>query len=161
MSRVFIGLGSNLGDRLHHLSTAVRLLGTIPGIRVRELAPIIETKPVGGPAQDPYLNTVVELDTDLEPLALLDRCQAIERQLGRLPSAQRWVARSIDLDLLLYADQVIAGPRLAIPHPRLHERWFVLEPLAQLAPQLLHPTLHRTMAELLTTVAPAPARPAT
>ena len=157
MSRVFIGLGSNLGDRLEHLFTAVRLLAVVPGVQVRQLAPIIATEPIGGPAgQEPYLNSVVEIDTELEPLALLDCCQAIERQLGRMPS-EHWAPRPIDLDLLVYDDRVVNDPRLMIPHPRLHERWFVLEPFAQLAPALIHPTIRRSIAELLTSVAPAPA----
>ena len=157
MSRVFIGLGSNLGDRLEHLFTAVRLLAAVPGVQVRQLAPIIMTEPIGGPAgQEPYLNSVVEIDTQLEPLALLDRCQAIERQLGRMPS-EHWAPRPIDLDLLVYDDRVVNDPRLMIPHPRLHERWFVLEPFAQLAPALIHPTTRRSIAELLASVAPSPA----
>ena len=159
MSRVFIGLGSNLGDRLEHLFTAVRLLAAAPGIGVRQIAPIIETEPIGGPAgQAPYLNSVVEIETSLEPLALLDRCQAIERQLGRAPSPEHWAPRPIDLDLLCYEDRLMTDPRLTIPHPRLHERWFVLEPFAQLAPSFIHPAQRRSIAELLAEVAPAPAR---
>ena len=160
MTAVFLGLGSNIGDRLDRISSAARRLGALPGIRMRQMAPIIETEPVGGPVgQDPYLNTVVRIDTDLEPLALLDRCQAVERQLGRLPSPQRWAPRPIDLDILFYGDRVVNDPRLTIPHPRLQERWFVLEPLAQLAPELVHPLLHRCVADLFAAVAPAPAKP--
>lgn len=161
MSRVFLGLGSNLGDRLERISSAARLLGEAPGVRMQQMAPIIETEPVGGPSgQDPYLNTVVEIETDLPPLALLDQCQAIEQRLGRTPVVQRWAARAIDVDILLYGGRVVSEPRLIIPHPRLHERWFVLEPLAQLAPGLLHPTLYRSIADLLAGVVPAPAKQA-
>ena len=149
MSRVFIGVGSNEGDRLEHISQAVRALGTVQGVRVVQMATIIETKPVGGPPQGPYLNTVIELETRLEPLVLLDVLQMIERWLGRVPSPERWGPRPMDLDLLLYDDRLMDHPRLVLPHPRLHERAFVLEPLAQLAPELIHPVLRQSMAALL------------
>ena len=156
MSRVFIGIGSNEGDRLANISRAVRAMGELPDVRLVQMATIIETDPVGGPPQDPYLNTVVELDTTLRPRELLATLQAIERQLGRVPSAQRWAPRPMDLDILLYEDQVIQEERLSIPHPRMHERRFVLEPLAQLAPEVQHPLLKQPIAALLSRLA-APA----
>lgn len=149
MARIFIGVGSNEGDRLSLISQAIRHLGGAQGIRVLQMATIAETEPVGGPPQGPYLNTVVEIDTTLAPQALLRVLQDIERRLGRRPSSQRWGPRPIDLDILLYDDQVIEDPALQIPHPRLHERRFVLEPLAQLAPASIHPVLQRSVAELL------------
>ena len=149
MSRVFIGIGSNEGERFQHISRAAQQLQATDGIRVVQMAMIIETDPVGGPPQGPYLNTVVELATTLEPLALLERLQAIERQRGRVPSSQRWGPRPMDLDLLLYDDRVMDHPRLVLPHPRLPERAFVLEPLAQLAPELIHPVLRQSIAALL------------
>jgi 2-amino-4-hydroxy-6-hydroxymethyldihydropteridine diphosphokinase len=149
MSRVFIGLGSNEGERLRYLSKAMQALGMVPGVRIVRLAMISETEPVGGPPQGPYLNTVAEVETTLTPRALLSALQAIERQLGRQPTSQRWAPRPIDLDLLLYDDLIIHEPDLAIPHPRMHERAFVLEPLSQLAPDLVHPVLHQTIAALL------------
>lgn len=158
MNQVFIGVGSNEGDRLAMISAAVRAIGAVPGIRLLRMAPIIETEPVGGPPQEPYLNTVVEIETGLDPRALLERLQAVERQLGRVPSTQRWVARPIDLDILFYDELVTDAPQLTIPHPRLHERWFVLEPLAQLAPELIHPVLRRSIADLWVAVAPATPR---
>ena len=148
MSRVFIGIGSNEGERFDSISTAIGLLGAVPGVRVAQMAMIIETEPVGGPPQDPYLNTVVELETSRPPRELLDALQRIERRLGRVPSPQRWSPRPIDLDLLLYDEQVIEEPGLSVPHPRMHERRFVLEPLAQLAPEAVHPLLRRTVASL-------------
>ena len=152
MARVFIGVGSNEGDRLEVISNAVRALGGINGIRLVQMATIAETEPVGGPPQAPYLNTVVEVETRLSPRELLRTLQAIERRLGRIPSSERWVARPIDLDVLLYDDRVMQEPDLCIPHPRMHERRFVLEPLAQLAPQCVHPALKQTIAELLAQV---------
>ncbi len=149
MARVFIGLGSNEGDRLQLISRAARALAKTSGITPIQMATIVETEPMGGPPQGPYLNTVLELDTTLGPRALLNACQEIERQLGRQPSAQRWGPRPIDLDLLLYEDRVMDEPGLTIPHSRLHERRFVLEPLAQLAPEFVHPVLHQSITALL------------
>ncbi|MBI3997184.1 MAG: 2-amino-4-hydroxy-6-hydroxymethyldihydropteridine diphosphokinase [Candidatus Omnitrophica bacterium] len=149
MARIFIGVGSNEGDRLSLISQAIRHLGEAQGVRVLQMATITETEPVGGPPQGPYLNTVVEIDTTLAPHALLRVLQDIERRLGRMPSLQRWGPRPIDLDILLYEDQVIDEPTLQIPHPRMHERRFVLEPLAQLVPAGVHPVLQRSIAALL------------
>ena len=149
MSRVFIGIGSNEGDRLDLISRALRCLTETRAIRLMQMALITETEPVGGPPQGPYLNTVVEIDTTLSPHELLVILQAIEQRLGRVRSTERWAPRPIDLDVLLYDDRIIQEPHLTVPHPRLHERQFVLEPLAQLAPALLHPILHQSMASLL------------
>lgn len=154
MARVFIGLGSNLGDRLANLSRAAQRLAREPGVRVLRMSPILETEAVGGPPQGPYLNAVLELDTEHDPRALLGLLKAIEQQLGRAPSAVRWAPRPIDLDLLLYEDRVVEEPDLRIPHPRLHTRWFVLEPLAQLAPGLTHPVLGARIDTLRDRVAP-------
>ena len=153
MSRVFIGVGSNQGDRLSLVSQAVKLLGGTDGVRLLRMATILETEPIGGPPQEPFLNTVVELDTTRTPQELLALLKDIERTLGRLPSAVRWVARPIDLDLLLYGDRIIHEPNLTVPHPRLHERGFVLEPLAQLVPELVHPVLKEPIATLRERVA--------
>ena len=148
MARVFIGIGSNEGDRLEHVSRAIQRLSHTPGIQVSRMATIYDTEPLG-PPQPEYLNTVIELDTALSPQQLLDALKLLERQLGRVPSAKRWGPRVIDLDILLYDDRVLNEPALIIPHPRMHERRFVLEPLAQLAPTLVHPVLHKTVEELL------------
>lgn len=155
MSRVFIGVGSNEGDRLANISRAARAIGMLPDVRLVQMAPIIETEPVGGPPQSSYLNTVVELHTALAPRSLLGQLQGIERSLGRVPSAVRWAPRPMDLDVLLYDTLILEEPGLQIPHPRLPERRFVLEPLAQLAPEFVHPTLQRTVAELLSRLAAA------
>ncbi len=149
MSRVFLGVGSNEGDRLELISRAVKALGEVSGIHLIQMATISETEPIGGPPQGPYLNTVVEIDTTRPPIELLVALQEIERRLGRKPSSQPWGPRPIDLDILLYEDRIVQEPRLTIPHPRMHERRFVLEPLVQLAPEIVHPLLHQTASALL------------
>lgn len=149
MSRVFIAIGSNEGERLEQISKALHMLRMIDGIRVVQLASIIETDPVGGPPQVAYLNTAIELETSFPPKELLARLKLIEKRLDRKESAERWGPRPIDLDILLYDDCIIDEPDLKIPHPRMHERYFVLFPLAQLAPEMIHPTLGETITALL------------
>ena len=148
MSRVFIGLGSNEGDRLRQISQAAQALRAVPGVRLIQMATIIETEPVGGPPQGPYLNTVVEIETTLDPHALLAQLHAIERQQGRQLSTERWGPRPIDLDILLYDERIINDPALTVPHPRLHERLFVLEPFAHIAPDVIHPILHQSISAM-------------
>ena len=157
MTRVFVGVGSNEGDRLANISTAIRMLSLIPGVHVIQMAAILETAPVGGPPQGLYLNTVVEVDTTLAPRDFLSTLQGIERRLGRLPAQERWSPRPMDLDLLLYGDVVINEQDLIVPHPRLHEREFVLHPMAQLAPEVIHPTLGQSIAHLLQEILSQPA----
>lgn len=149
MARVFIGVGSNEGDRLEMISKAASALATHSGIQVKQIAPIAETEPIGGPPQGLYLNTVIEIETTIEPEPLLDCLQEIERSLGRLRDQARWSARPMDLDLLLYDDRVLTTHRLIIPHPSIHLRRFVMEPLAQLAADLPHPVLKDSIATLL------------
>ena len=148
MAAVFIGVGTNEGDRAANISRAVHALGRMEGLRVIQMAPRYDTDPVGGPPQGTFLNTVVEVATTLPPHALLTRLKHLEQQLGRKPSAIRWGPRVIDLDILLYGEAIVQEPRLTIPHPLMHERRFVLEPLAQLAPTLVHPVIGKTIAEL-------------
>ena len=131
------------------MQQAVRRLNDASDLRVTAMSTIFETEPVGGPPQGRFLNCVVEARTALAPQPLLARLQSIETALGRAPSPVRWGPRVIDLDILLYDDRIVNAPHLTIPHPRLHERRFMLEPLAQLAPDLTHPMLQRTIAELL------------
>jgi 2-amino-4-hydroxy-6-hydroxymethyldihydropteridine diphosphokinase len=128
LTRAYVGLGANLGDRDGSIRRAADLLGAV------RLSTIRETEPWGYADQPPFLNAVAELETELSPRALLDRLLEVERELGRTREAPRWGPRTIDLDLLLYGDLALDEPGLTIPHPRLHERLFVLEPLADLAP---------------------------
>ncbi|MBI3267901.1 MAG: 2-amino-4-hydroxy-6-hydroxymethyldihydropteridine diphosphokinase [Planctomycetes bacterium] len=153
---VYLGLGSNLGDRAGNLAAAVASLAAVPGVRVRRLSRVWETEPVGGPAQGEYLNAVAEVETELPPASLLDAVLEVEHGLGR-ERAERWGPRILDIDLLLAGDRVVESGALVLPHPRLAERRFVLEPLAELVPDLRHPVAGRTIAQLLAGL-PAAAR---
>jgi len=137
----YVALGANLGDRAATLHAAVCALEAEYGIDWVTRSPLYETDPVGGPAQGPYLNAVCELRTALPARALLEWLLGIEARTGRTRGAERNAPRLLDLDLLLYGNEVIDEPDLVVPHPRLHERAFVLEPLAAIAPEVVHPTL--------------------
>jgi 2-amino-4-hydroxy-6-hydroxymethyldihydropteridine diphosphokinase len=134
MARAFLGLGSNLGDRAAQLRTAVASLPDLVAT-----SPVYETDPVGGPEdQGPYLNLVVELETNLGPRALLEVCRSLERAADRV-RAERWGPRTLDVDVLLIVGTTVDEPDLQVPHPRMAERRFVLAPLADLAPDLISP----------------------
>jgi 2-amino-4-hydroxy-6-hydroxymethyldihydropteridine diphosphokinase len=128
--RAFLGLGSNQGDRLGALRAATDLLDRTPGVRVVRSSRVYETAPVGPPQPD-YLNAVLEVDTELSPRALLEAGLAVERRLGRV-RGERWGPRTIDIDVLGYDAMNVDEPGLLIPHPRIHERAFVLAPLLEL-----------------------------
>lgn len=142
---IYLGLGANLGDRPANLLAAAAAL--VPQVRVLRLSAVYETEPWGYPDQPAFLNQVLEAETELPPLELLAYLKQIEVSLGRQPSFQ-YGPRLIDLDILLYGDQVVELPELAIPHPHLAERAFVLVPLAELAPNLRHPRSGITVLEM-------------
>lgn len=146
--RAYVGLGANLGDREATLRRAVELLGAEPGVDVVAVSTLRETDPVGYLEQPSFLNGAVAVETELEPLELLARLLAVERELGRERTGPRFGPRTIDLDLLLYGDRVVEEPGLTVPHPRLAERPFALEPLAELDPGLKLPD-GRGVGELL------------
>ena len=126
----YLGLGSNLGDRLEHLREAVRLLGAEPTVEVVRSSRVYETEPVG-PPQPAYLNAVIEVRTDGTARELLEACRRVEDALGRV-RAERWGPRTIDVDVLIFDEETIDEPDLVVPHPRMHERGFVLVPLGEL-----------------------------
>jgi len=147
---VYLGLGTNLGDRLANLRMALARLQTLA--RLEEVSSLYETQPQGMSDQPLFLNAVCRVSTGLEPQALLRFLKNLEREIGRRPGGQRWGPRPIDLDILLYDDRVVDAPDLNVPHPRLAERAFVLVPLCELAPKLRHPQLGKTTKELLASV---------
>ena len=143
-----IALGSNLGDRAAHIAAAITALRREPGIEVVAVSAIYETDPVGPRPQGPYLNAAVRVETALRPSELLDRLLRIEASEGRRRSRESCAPRTLDLDLLLYGDRRVDEPGLVVPHPRLHERAFVLEPLCDVAPEWLHPIFGKSVEDL-------------
>jgi 2-amino-4-hydroxy-6-hydroxymethyldihydropteridine diphosphokinase len=141
VATAYIGLGSNLGDREAMLRRALALLNGSRGIEVLAVSRFRETEPVGFTDQPRFVNAVAELETELEPRPLLEALLGVEQALGRTREGPRFGPRTIDLDLLVYEDRVVDEPGLRVPHPRLHERAFVLEPLAELRPALIVPGL--------------------
>jgi 2-amino-4-hydroxy-6-hydroxymethyldihydropteridine diphosphokinase len=147
--RAFVAVGSNLGDREATIRAALDQLGSTPGVEVRRVSTLLENPAVGGPPDAPaFLNGAAELSTTLGAHALLKRLLEIERSLGR-ERRERWAPRPIDLDLLLYGDRVLSSDDLVVPHPLMHERRFVLQPLAEIAPDVVHPTLQMSIHGLL------------
>jgi len=139
VERAYIGLGANLGDREAALDAALAALRANRGIEVVAVSRVRETEPWGLAEQPPFLNAAAALETTLSPRGLMDALLAVERDLGRTRAGPRWGPRTIDLDLLLFGDEVIDEPGLTVPHPRLAERLFVLEPLNDLDPALVVP----------------------
>lgn len=145
----YLAVGANLGDRAANIAAAVEALRRTPGVAVTKQSTLVENPAVGGPADSPaFLNGVVEIETTLAPHALLDALLDIERALGR-HRREKWEPRTIDLDVVLFGEQLIDAPRLKVPHPLMHRRRFVLGPLAELAPDAKHPIFGRTIREML------------
>lgn len=157
----YVALGSNLGDRDAHLQFAVLALADLDGVEPTMCSPVYETDPMGPANQPAYLNAVVALETSRTPAALLEAMLDIEERAGRFRQLDtpRWSSRSLDLDLLLFGDRSLDEPNLKIPHPGLAERAFVLVPLADLAPGLVHPVRGETVSSLLRSVPRAGVRP--
>jgi len=151
MVKVYICFGSNLGDRNKNIERAIAHLKELDGVDVKKQSAVYETEPVGGPVQDKYLNGLLEIETTLLPDELLDRLKGIESRLGRAKEEDNG-PRPIDLDIIFYGDIVIEGERIKIPHPKMHEREFVLIGLNEIAPDFMHPRLNKTVKELYETV---------
>ena len=149
--RAYVGLGANLGEREPTIRRALELLAGTAGVDVTRVSTLRETEPLGPVAQPRFLNGVAELETSLDPQTLVGVLLDVERRLGRVRDGERWGPRSIDLDLLLHGETELDVPGLTLPHPRLHERHFVLEPLVELAPDALVPGRGR-VADLLRSV---------
>lgn len=153
LKTAYLALGSNLGDRAALIEQAIAHLEQA-GVRVRRRSALYETEPVGMTAGRWFLNCVLEVETERMPLGLLHLLKRIERQLGRRPmSGRQPEARRMDIDILIYGELAVRAPELTLPHPRLHERRFVLEPLRELAPDWRHPVTRQTAGEMLATLA--------
>ena|ERR1035437_9196134 len=145
MTRIYLSLGSNLGDRAAHLHKALDELGDF--VSIRQVSRIYETAPVGVTDQPDFLNLAVEADTGLKPDQLLAGLKSIERKVGRVPG-RRWGPRVVDIDILLYGSEQLETPQLTLPHPQMTNRAFVLIPLAEIAPNLKHPISDVPVARL-------------
>ncbi|HZX47743.1 MAG TPA: 2-amino-4-hydroxy-6-hydroxymethyldihydropteridine diphosphokinase [Nitrospirota bacterium] len=144
----FIGIGTNLGDRKNHIAEAIQLLENNTDIKIIRSSALYVTEPIGYVGQDWFLNCVIEVMTNLPPHELLARCLEIEDKMGRTRTMQ-WGPRVIDLDILLYNNAVIEDDDLIIPHPNMDKRRFVLAPLVEIAPDVIHPKLNKTVTDLL------------
>jgi len=147
--RVYLGIGSNRGNRKDNIFTALSRLASIPECRIIHVSSLYETKPVGGPPQRQFLNGVAVLMTSMKPEQLFSLLKLIETMMGRRKRSARWGPRCIDLDILLYSRQIVQEQRVTIPHPSMHKRAFVLVPFAEIAPKVRHPVLKKTVERLL------------
>ncbi len=149
MARVFLSLGSNLGDRLSNIQQAVSTLSMLDEVNVVKTSSFYDTEPWGNKKQNWFVNCAVAIDTILSPQELLKKCQDIEYTLGRIRNQkERWQERAIDIDILMYDDLILTEQNLVIPHPYMHQRAFVLVPMLEVKPDLIHPVFKKTIAQL-------------
>lgn len=150
MATAYIGLGSNIGDRVGYIQQAHKLLSDAEGITIHDCSCLYETEPFGFKDQPWFVNAVIKIETSLEAHYLLYECQRIEKVLGRVrhPEAPQWGPRTVDLDILFFDNQIIATDNLQVPHPRLHQRAYALVPLLELAPDFIHPVIGKTIMEI-------------
>lgn len=150
MPEVYVGLGSNIGDKVGYIQQAYKLLNDTEGITVISSSSLYETEPYGYKDQEWFVNAVLKIETDLEPYKLLFEFNRIERQLGRLrrPEIIQWGPRTIDLDILFYDNLIIAEDNLQIPHAGVHQRAYALVPMLEIAPDLVHPVTGETITEI-------------
>ncbi len=149
MKTAYIGIGSNLGDPEKNFLEAVDRIGRIPSCKVTRVSRMYRTEPVGVNGQEWYLNCVAEISSGISAKRLMERLLAIEKDMGRVREGGRWQARIIDLDILLFDSELIHEDNLTVPHPLMHRRRFVIVPMMDLAPDLIHPSLGKSMSELL------------
>jgi len=148
MKKVFLGIGANLGNRENNIFLAVEKIRELIG-PVINVSPVYETEPWGFKSENKFLNIVIEVETKIKPSGLLGRLMMIESLLGRVRDGKQYTSRTIDIDILLYNNKVLETKVLVIPHPRMHERKFVLVPLCEIAPDMVHPVLKKNIRELL------------
>lgn len=149
MEKVFIGIGSNLGDPRKNCTEAIDRIKAHPGCEVLEISPFYSTEPVGVEDQNWYTNAVIAIHTSLKAEELIKVLLGIEKGMGRIRTLNRWESRTIDLDILLFGDEIINKKNLKVPHPLMNKRRFVMAPIADIAPEKIHPVLGKTMAQIL------------
>lgn len=148
MAQLYIGLGTNIGDKKKNITNATIIIGSILG-DIRTLSSLYETEPWGYESENKFLNAVILVETEIEPMKCLEIAQAIEREMGRVHTKEGYEDRIIDVDLLFYDNQIIESEKLTIPHPLIPQRDFVLKPMAEIAPDFIHPVLGEKMSTQL------------
>ena len=143
----YLGLGANLGNREENIKNAISRLSSHPEILIKKRSSMIETKPYGNIDQPDFINSVIEIETDLTAENLLSKCLTVENELGRKRN-EKWGPRTIDIDILFCNDQIINSQKLIVPHPDLHNREFILRSLNEICPDFIHPVLNKSIKEL-------------